>query len=1011
MNFQKCVKSFVNTLNQHRERKLCDLNDVEYCPVDGYKKSNTPPTDGWMPYTPDMPLQGFDSHVWLRATFTTPAVADYESVILRTQTGREGLWDATNPQGLLYLNGKMVQGLDTNHTDAYLEPNTRYEMYNYFYVGMIEDAVHCRMSLYAVDDETEALYYDVKVPFDACLTMSEDSDAYIRMMSVLSDAVRVVDFRDPMSEAYRRSIRAGREFMAEEFYGKLCSPEGKPIVHAIGHTHIDVEWKWARAQTREKIQRSFSTAKSLMDRYPEYKFTLSQPELYRYLKEEAPEKYEELKQLVKEGRWEPEGSMYLEADCNLTSGESLVRQILHGKRFFKEEFGVDNKVLFLPDVFGYSAAMPQILKKSGVDYFVTSKISWNDVNLMPKDAFYWEGIDGSRIFTSFITTQNFGGIKGKDKRFTTYVGHMNASEIRGTWDRFRQKEYSNHTITTYGFGDGGGGPTKEMLETQRRLSKGLPSMPVTKTDFLVNYLSELKADFDQTCRRTLRTPMWVGELYLEYHRGTYTSVAKVKKGNRKSELMLANAEALSATDLYFGGNYDQTGLNKTWRRVLHNQFHDILPGSSIGQVYDGTDTDYAEIGAYGSGVIEDKLRAIASRVNTEGGTLIYNPTGFERPVSVSLTDGYCESSATVPAFGWTVLRDTASACRVKLDGRTAENDTYRLTLNEAGQISSLFDKRVGREVFRDGLCGNVLTVYEDHPIKYDAWEIEDHHQYKKWTLDDAATVTPVTDGSRAGFVIERKYMHSTIKQTLWLYSESDRIDVENDIDWHDPHQILRAVFPLNVHAMSATYDVQYGHVSRPTHANTSWDEAKFEIYAHKWVDVSEHGYGFSLLNDCKYGHSILGSDLALTMLKCPTDPAPMADQERHIFTYSMMPHVGDFREAGVIAESWAINQPQLSCSVDAHAGALAERFSLVSCDAKNAVITAVKKAEDDDGLIVRFHDAFDSKSNVTVTVPEGYKNAYVCDLLENVESELTMSESSVTLPVSNFEIVTLKFTK
>lgn len=997
----------LNTLNELRFRPLGEITGMEYCPTP-YKKGNTPPTEGWMPYTSDMPLQGHDSHYWIRASLDTPSVAEHESVILRTVTGKEGLWDATNPQGILYLNGEMVQGLDTNHTDAYLQADTHYDLVNYFYVGMIEDAVRCKMILYVLDEQTEQLYYDVKVPFDACMTMSPESDAYIRMMSVLSDVTRVIDFRDPTSEQYRISLQNAIDFMAEEFYGKLCTPEGKPVVHAVGHTHIDVEWKWARAQTREKIQRSFATAKMLMDRYPEYKFTLSQPELYRYLKEEAPEKYEELKMLVKQGRWEPEGSMYLEADCNLTSGESLVRQILYGKRFFKNEFGVDNKVLFLPDVFGYSAALPQILKKSGVDYFVTSKISWNDTNLMPKDAFYWEGIDGTSIFTSFITTQDFGGMKNKRKHYTTYVGHMTPSEVRGTHDRFRQREYSMHTMTTYGWGDGGGGPTKEMLEVQRRLAKGLPDMPVTKTDFLLPYLETLKADFDRTCERTARIPKWVGELYLEYHRGTYTSVAKVKKGNRKSEFLLTNAEVLSATDLYFGGSYDQDGLNRIWRKVLHNQFHDILPGSSIGQVYDGTDLDYAQIGEYGASVVEQKLAAIASRIHTEGGTLVYNPTGFARKVSLPIGGKYCECEQTVPAFGWTVVRDTQSRSRVKVSGLSAENDFYVMTLNEKGQITSLTDKRVGREVFRAGALGNLLYVLDDHPVKYDAWEIEDHAQYKRWNLDGATTVTPVVDGSRAGWIVERKYLHSTIKQTIWLYSESERIDFENEIDWHDPHQILKAEFPFDVHAMSATYDVQYGHVTRPTHANTSWDEAKFEIYAHKWVDVSEHGYGVALLNDCKYGHSINGSTLSLTMLKCPTDPYAQADQGKHSFTYSLLPHVGDFREAGVIAESWELNQPLMSMPVSAHGGTLDETFSYVSCDSDNIVISAIKKAEDDDGLIVRFHDAFDCKSTVSLRVPHGIKKAYLCDLLEKEQSELAVTNGRIMLSVSNFEIITVK---
>ena len=1010
MNLNKCVLSFINTASALLYRKVEDIDNVEICDSD-YKVGNEPPKDGWRAYDVNVPLTGYDKHFWLRTTFRTPAVAENEYLILRTVTGREGMWDATNPQGLLYLNGKMTQGLDTNHTDAFIEADTDYTLHNYFHTGTYPkgSAVQCKMALYAINRDLEQIYYDVKIPYEAAEMLGEDSGDYARIMSVLVNAVRLVDFREPYSESFNASLRAAADYMENEFYSKVCSTEDKPVVHCIGHTHIDVEWKWARNQTREKIQRSFSTAKALMDKYPEFKFMLSQPNLYEYLKEEAPDKYEELKALVAEGRWEPEGAMYLEPDCNLTSGESLVRQLIHGKKFFRDEFGVECKALFLPDVFGYSAALPQILRKSGVDYFVTSKISWNDTNTMPMDMFYWEGIDGTEIFTSFITTQNFGGIPGKGgKNRTTYNGILNASMVKGTWDRFQQKEYTTKTYMTFGHGDGGGGVTREMLETQRRTARGIPSIPVTKTDTLIPYLSAARAEFDDTCKRTDRTPRWVGELYLEFHRGTYTSIGKVKKSNRYSEFLLGNAEALSATDLCLGGSYDAEGLNDNWKKVLHNQFHDILPGSSIQEVYDGTDKDYAEIAAYGEGVVDEKLGAMAKRIKTEGGTLLYNPTGFERR-AVLTGKGYTETKQTVPAFGWTVIKDATAESRVKINELTAENDYYILTLNEQGQITRLYDKRVEREVLVGN--GNVLEAYEDYPTKYDAWELEDYYRLKTYVLDSKATITPVVDGTRAGFVIEKEYINSTIKQTLWLYSESSRIDFYTDMDWHEHHQVLKAVFPLDVHAMNATFDVQYGHVSRPTHENTSWDKAKFETYAHKWVDVSENGYGVAMLNDGKYGHGVEGGRLSITLVKSATDPYPEADQGRQVFTYSLYPHTEDFRRGGVIEESYELNQPLYERAIGANDGDLSERYSFVSVDRPNAVITAVKKAECDDGLVVRFYDAYDCKSRVTLTVPTEYTRAYLCDLMENEITDLQMSDGRVTVPTSNFEIVTVKFSK
>ena len=1010
MNLKKCVQSFLNSLGPLTRRYICDLSGVEICRT-GYKQGNQFPAEGWEPYDGYTTLSGDDTHYWFRATFRTPAVKEGETLVLHTATSPWGAWNNGNSQGLLYLNGAMVCGLDANHTDCELEPETDYVLHNYFHIAMFQGGSACyKMSLAAIDQAVEHLFYDVRVPFDTCQLLSEGSEEYARMMSVLVDAVRMVDLRDSHGEEFHSMVRDAIDYLEREFYQKRCSTEGKPVVHCVGHTHIDVEWKWDRTQTREKIQRSFSTAKNLMDRYPEYTFMLSQPELYRYLKEEAPEKYDELRELVREGRWEPEGAMYLEPDCNLTSGESLVRQILHGKRFFREEFGVESRILFLPDVFGYSAALPQILKKSGVDFFVTSKISWNDTNTMPVDMFYWEGIDGTRIFTSFMTAQRVG-----EGNRTTYNSFISPTYVKGTWDRFQQKEYTNRIFMTYGFGDGGGGPTKEMLEIQRRTARGIPSLPVTKMDSLRSYLEEVKAEFDASCQRTDRTPTWVGELYLEFHRGTYTSIAKVKKSNRYSEFLLGTAEALSATHACLGGDYDARGLNRFWRMALHNQFHDILPGSSIKAVYDHTDQDYAEIAAFGQNVIDEKLDALSARVNTEGGVLVYNPTCFPRP-AVLRQDGYTETAHIVPSFGWTVVRSAEPACRVRTDGLTAENPYYILTLGRSGQITRLYDKVAGREV----LCGsgNRLTVFEDNPTLYDAWELEDYYKLKSYDLSGEATITPVTDGSRAGFVIERSYMHSTIRQTLWLYSESRRIDFETELDWHEHHQVLKAFFPLDLHATSTTYDVQFGHVTRPTHQNTSWDRAKFETYAHKWVDVAEYGYGVALLNDGKFGHAVDGSLLSLTLLKCATYPNHDADQGLHRFTYSLLPHEKDFREAGIIQESHFLNQPLYTKVLedqsydrsmgDMPAGCLPETFSFVSVDRPNVVISAVKQAEAGDGLIVRFHDAYDCHSTVTLTVPPCFNRARLCDLMENPIEDLVISDGRVTLPVGNFEIVTVK---
>ncbi len=1002
MHIKEKLQTFCKVLLQHSMQTVSVIEGTEVV-ESGYKKGHTPPAGLWQPFRF---LRGADKHFWLRFSFHTPTAREGTQYLLRCTTGIQG-WDANNPQGLLYLNGEMVQGLDINHTEAFLEPDTHYSALVYLYTGVVENPFPFDISVICRHNDVDGLYYDLVTPLEALELLNENTAEYRSILTSLEMAVNMVDTRKPYSDAYFASVRAAREHLEKEFYQKLCTPEGKPVVHCIGHTHIDVEWLWTRAQTREKIQRSFATANALMEKYPEYPFTLSQPELYRYLKEEAPEKYAQLKRWVTEGRWEPEGSMWVECDCNLVSGESFVRQLLRGKRFFREEFGKENSVLLLPDVFGYSAALPQILKKSGVDYFVTSKISWNDTNTMPMDAFYWQGIDGTEIFTNFITARP--GLKDHAfDRKTTYHSTIDASYVVGCRDRFHQKKYTDRSLLLFGYGDGGGGPTREDLEKQRRLAKGIPGIPVTKMDFLLPYLQGTKAQFDENCKKLGRTPRWVGELYLEFHRGTYTSVAKNKRANRKSEFLLQKSEALSYTDLLLGGSYDEPGLSGAWRKVLHDQFHDILPGSSIRPVYDGTDRDYAQVENYCQGQISGKLRTIAARLHTDGGLLVYNSLGFPRGGTITADGQSCELTDPIPAFGWQVVQAPNAACHVRVEGLTAENRHYKLQLDETGRILSLFDKAANREVFK--ALGNAFTAYEDLPFQHDNWEIADYYRVKPYPLLDKAAITAVKDGSRAGFRVEHRYLDSTLVQYIWLWSHSRRIDFDHRIDWHQHHQVLKLAFPLDVHANEAAYEIQYGHVRRPTHRNTSWDTARFEICAQKWVDISENDYGVALLNDCKYGYSTEGRTLELTVLKAGTYPTDEVDLGAHSFSCSLLPHSGNLYEAGVIREAYSFNQPLEALAISAGEGDLQEAFSLACCDAENIILETIKKAEASDAMILRLYDSFGCRSTATVTVAPGFQNAYLCDLMENVLETLPFDGRRVTVPVKNFEIVTLKFT-
>ena len=986
------------------------MEDFTYCAAP-YKTANTPPKDPWLPWTSMDTLQGRDAHYWFRRRFTAPAAERGQQLFFRLRTGREAEWASINPQGLVYLNGEIIQGLDANHDSVLLEPGQDYDLLVYMYTSMMPpdqmpEAGKFQASLVWLDTEVEALYYDLKVPLDASRFVQPEGREYWQILKALDGAVRLLDLRGDCQENFRSSVRAARAYLQQEFYDKVCGAPS-PVVHCVGHTHIDVAWLWSLAQTREKAQRSFATALRLIEQYPEYIFMASQPQLYQYIKEDAPELYQQICQRVREGCWEVEGAMWLEADCNLPSGESLVRQILHGKNFMRREFGVDSRTLWLPDVFGYSAALPQILKKSGVDRFFTTKISWNETNKLPYDMFLWQGIDGTEIFTCFGTARNLPR-PGENDTHTIYEGSTEPGMILGTWARFQQKDCTDHVLLTFGYGDGGGGPTRHNLEVQRRTARGIPGIPRTQMNTTQAYFTQVEADFRARAEASGRVPRWVGELYLEFHRGTYTSIAKNKRNNRRSEFLYQKAETLGVlADVLCGSAYPRSALYSGWQTILLNQFHDIIPGSSIHEVYEESDRQYAAALFEGERLAGNALKALAAHVPGKG-FLVYNPLGFPRSGLVDCGGTPCWVE-DVPAMGWKTVVPGAASSDVRAAGRELENSCYRLELDETGAICSLFDKRMGRELCQPGRRLNELQVFEDFPRAYDAWEISAYYRDKCWPVDQVASVEVAEGCERRGLRVVKTYGASKITQTIFLYDHSPRIDFETEVDWHQRHQLLKAVFPLNLHTTQAAYEIQFGHVFRPTHSNTSWDAAKFEVCAHKWADLSENGYGVSLLNDCKYGHSAEGSTLTLSLLRSATYPDPEADQGRHVFTYSLLPHLGTFQEAGTVRESYCLNQPLMAVPLFG-GGGLPEIFSLVCCDAPNVVVETVKLAEDGDDLILRFYEAFDRRGLVTLTLGVPFSAVTVCDLMEHPipEPELSVSGQTVTLPVRNFEIITLR---
>lgn len=993
-------------------------------------------TSDWTCFNTGDRWGGRNKYCWFITEISIPKEFQGKEVMFEVKTGRENGWDAINPQFLVYVNGKIAQAIDVNHREVILsdcaEAGRKYTIALKAFSGMEEGLVDLYCSICVLDRNVERLYYNIKVPLEVAELLETEDKRRIDIINYLNETINLLDFRKPCSQSFYESVTAANTFIENEFYSKYCGSEDV-IVDAVGHTHIDVAWLWTLAQTREKAARSFSTVLNLMKQYPEYIFMSSQPQLYKFVKEDYPEIYEEIKKAVKGGSWEAEGAMWLEADCNLTSGESLVRQILFGSRFFKNEFGVENKILWLPDVFGYSAALPQILKKSGIDYFMTTKISWNEYNKLPYDSFMWRGLDGTEILTHFITTEDYNAVSNDHR--TTYNGMINASQVMGTWRRYQQKDINNQVLLSFGYGDGGGGATKEMLENAKRLSKGIPGAPKLKMSKALDFFRNLEAKVSNNNK----LPKWVGELYLEYHRGTYTTMAKNKKYNRRSEFLYQDIELLSVFNNLYGSKntYPQKEINSGWEKVLLNQFHDIIPGSSIKEVYEDSHRQYEELIGRGKSLLQEAVHGIACKIDLKNlSVIVFNQLSFERSdiVEIDLQDSFgnieifdgdklLESqiinegkvifyAENIPSKGYKAFTikpagNVSNIEAIKVSREIMENNFFTIRFNENMNIISIFDKKENREILRKGAVANLIQAFEDKPINFDAWDINLYYQEKSWEITDIEAVEIVERGPvRAGVKIRRRFLDSYITQIIYIYKNIPRIDFKSTIDWKEKQILLKAAFPVEINSNKATYEIQYGNVERPTHWNTSWDFARFEVCAHKWADFSEGDYGVSLMNDCKYGYDIKDGVMRLTLLKSAVDPNVDADRYVHEFSYSIYPHEGDWKKAKTVQMAYSFNNPMYCIVEKEHQGSLPTEFSLLRADKTNVMIDVVKKAEDSDHIIVRMYEFENKRSQVKLNFNGDLKEAWECDLMENNLRELTIEHNCVKFEIKPYEIKT-----
>jgi alpha-mannosidase len=928
----------------------------------------------------------------------------------------------------LTLDGRPWQGLDWHRSlvvlGEFAEPGREIELgleafiINYPYDERRHDEreLHrfARARLVKRDPELEAFLFDARFVLDAYLSYyRNDDNLEIEQFLLyhLEEACRLIGPRFNSREEARQAAARARHLLRDNvFESDAYRTPGRITICA--HSHLDIVYLWPIKETFRKNCRTVTNMLSLMREYPAYRFSYSQPYLYQKLKEMYPAVFEEIRQRVREGRWEVIGAMYVEPDGNLLGPESLVRQLLFGKRFLREEFGLDAETCWLPDVFGVMYTLPQILRKAGVKYFTTVKLNiWNDTNDFPHDTFRWRGPDGSEVIVHFPPThfgQNFE------------VGHL-----RRHWQEFREKNATGENLFIYGWADGGGGPTREMVEASLRAGS-FPGLPRANIEFAEEFFRrhDDKAD---------RLPVWDDELYMEGHRGTYTTKGDLKRLNRKAELLYRDAEILSSLAWLSGGPRVQERLNEGWKLILLNQFHDTLPGTHTPAGVPDIKRDYQAAFAIGAEVRDNAIAFLLQQLNQRGAAandlVIFNTLSWPRAALVG-TEIRGEASAVrlaggdplpvqqyagrswfrapaLPALGWTVAAfETGPAAgtgeTADFTGNVIETPLYRIELDPDGNLARFYDKANDHEAL--SAPGNVFQVFEDDPgYKFNAWDIAYHFETYRYPVRQTVPWQLAANGPLfAVFTSRWEVLGSTIEQEMWLYADDPRLDFYTRVEWRDRQKLLKVAFPLRVRTRRATYDLPFGHIERATHRNTGWEQAKFEVCGHKWADMSEGDYGVALLNDCKYGYDARENVLRLSLLRSPIRPDADSDQGSHQFTYSLLPHAGNWRQAQVARRAYELNIPPLAAELvvdetNPQPG-LPATYTFLEVESQSLIVEALKQAEDGDTLVLRTFDSHGCHAKISFSCVENLDGIAETDLLEEQPQSvpLTGQRSFVT---------------
>ena len=809
-----------------------------------------------------------------------------------------------------------------------------------------------------------------------------------------------------LNEEQRQSVEAANELLERELVAQRAGYPHQGRAALTGQAHLDLAWLWPMEETRRKAQRTCSTVLSLMERDPNLTFHLTSAQVYAFLEQDDPTLFARIRESVASGRWEPIGGMWVEPDLNMPAGESLVRQLLYGQRFFERVFGKRHNVAWLPDCFGFTAALPQLLLGAGIENFFTVKVNWSETNIFPFDLFWWEGLDGSRVLAH--TFNNPGpsdpgydlAVQDGDAGTGGYNGNPGPYSLVSTWRSYRGKTIFQETLFSMGYGDGGGGPNAEMVERVPELDlfPVVPALRYTRVD-----------DFYRRAREAIgnrRLPVWVGELYLELHRGTLTTQGRTKYLHRRAERALVAAEVLSGMNALLGhpkaGTREPESLEPHWQVVLRNEFHDILPGSSIREVYERTEAELTDVVQHSRAVIDTQLGELMRHLVPEGeqeALLAVNPELSPRPLRIRLDHPFpgaqeveggsvLTGAQNVPGLGAAVVLQHTPPSTLSVSPTHLENDFLRVTLAPDGSLIGVWDKRARREALSGR--GNQLWAFVDKPRVFDAWEIDEGYSAQGEEITQVESCRVSEHGPhRAAIRIERRFRHSRIVQDLRLWANSARLEFRTTLDWHDRHWLLKARFPLAIRTSYATFETAFGVIQRSTHRNTSWDEARFEVAGHRFADLSEPGYGVALLNDGKYGHDVLQNAIGLSLLRSPAYPDPLADEGMQAFTYALYPHRGSWLEGGVLMEAEDLNSPLLALPCRARAKSSWQALRL---EGLPLGLGSLKVREDRNGLVFRTYEPQGARGEVRLELPDGW----------TMESELNLLEDPIGSPDLTF---------